>query len=402
MSKMTALAFLGVAHFLDHFFLLIFPTAVLFIHRDWGLSYDQALAFGTAAFAAFAVGTLPAGWLGDKWGSLRLMRVYFPALGIASIATGFADGPVMLMAGLTLVGLAAAIYHPVANNLIVTLAEKRGRALAVNGVCGNFGVAAAALVTGLLASAYGWRVAFIVPGIISLAIGIAFLWVSWGTEFEQRADARKTDRPAGRLMMPQGLPLLLFALALIGLFGGLVFNGVTVALPQLLVERMAEFDVSLADVGIIASLIFAVAGFAQLPVGYLLDKIGPRKILLVLVALEVPLLVYIGFGHPVATPFALAILVMMIFGEVPVSAWLIGHYIGPNWRARVYALHTLLGLGVGAAVVPLISVTHGLTADMGMIFALMAPMAVGVWIAAFLLPKSDSDPRFASLLAAKA
>ena len=376
---------------------------MLFIQRDWGLSYDQALAYGTAVFVAFAVGTMPAGWLGDKWGSLRLMRVYFPALGLASIATGLAGSPTTLMGGLTLIGLAAAIHHPVANNLIVTLAARRGRALAVNGVCGNFGVAGAALVTGLLASAFGWRAAFIVPGAVSLVIGIAFLWVSWGTEYETRQSTDQTsDRQPGRLAMRPGLLRLLIAIALIGLFGGLVFNGVTVAVPQLLVERMAAYDITLADVGVIASVIFALAGFAQLPVGYLLDKVGPRKILLVLAAIEVPLLVYIGFGDPLVTPFALAILVMMIFGEVPISAWLIGHYISLNKHAGATEIYTLLGLGVGAAVVPLISLSHGATADMGAIFALMAPMAVGVLLAAILLPKSASDPRFANLLAAKA
>lgn len=398
MSRMTVLAFLGVAHFLDHFYLLVFPTAVLFIHREWGIDYDQALAYGTAAFGAFALGTMPAGWLGDKWGAIRLMRLFFPALGVASIATGFAEGPISLSIGLAAIGLAASIYHPVANALIVKLAVRRGRALAANGVCGNFGIAGAALVTGLLASQFGWRFAFFVPGIVTLGIGIAFFWMSRGRDFEAQMMAaaadRSEDRAVGsqgpRLDLSSGLMRLLIAIAIIALFGGLLFNGVTVSAPQLMVERLAVYDVSLADVGIITSLVFAVAGFAQLPVGYLLDKIGPRKILLTLAICEAPLLLVIGLGPPRVTPFAMAALVMLLFGEVPISAWLIGHYVAVGWRSRVYAMQTLLSLGMGAAVVPFVALSHGITHDMGTVVAFLAPAALAVFAAAWLLPKRDS------------
>lgn len=403
MSRMTVLVFLGAAHFLDHFYLLIFPTAVLFIHREWGIGYDEALAYGTAAFAAFALGTMPAGWLGDKWGAVRLMRLYFPVLGLAAIATGFSQGPVGLSIGLACIGLGAAIYHPVANALIVKLAVRRGRALAANGVCGNFGVAGAALFTGLLAANFGWRMAFIVPGIVTLFIGAVFIWLARGRDFETQlvarsAELKKTGGAGGRpesegraLAMSSGLMRLLVAIAIIALFGGLLFNGVTVAAPQLMVERLAGFNLSLGDVGVITALVFAVAGFAQLPVGYLLDKVGPRKILLFLAACDIPLLLIIGLGPPGLTPFATAVLVMLLFGEVPISAWLIGHYVSVGWRSRVYAMQTLLSLGVGTAVVPLLALGHSITHNMGTVVAFLAPAAVVIFAAGWLLPKREGE-----------
>jgi hypothetical protein len=63
------LLFLNLAHAYDHFFLLIFPTAVLALAPAWDMSYGEALAFGTAAFVTFGLGTLPAGWLGDRCSS---------------------------------------------------------------------------------------------------------------------------------------------------------------------------------------------------------------------------------------------------------------------------------------------------------------------------------------------
>src|SRR6201988_2224576 len=66
MAARLPLLFLNLAHFCTHYFMLIFPTAVLAIHREWGLPYGEALALGTATFVAVAIGTLPAGWLGDR------------------------------------------------------------------------------------------------------------------------------------------------------------------------------------------------------------------------------------------------------------------------------------------------------------------------------------------------
>ena len=51
--------------------------------------------------------------------------------------------------------------------------------IAVNGVFGNLGVASAALLTGYFIDHGGWRIAFIVPGIVSIAIGIAYTLLRW-------------------------------------------------------------------------------------------------------------------------------------------------------------------------------------------------------------------------------
>jgi hypothetical protein len=76
-----------------------------------------------------------------------------------------------------------------------------------------------------------------------------------------------------RVMAPPGsgsqMRVLAFV-ALSGVLGGLIFNGVRIVLPKLLAERLPE--TGLLTVGILAAAIFATAGFAQLPVGRLLDR----------------------------------------------------------------------------------------------------------------------------------
>ncbi len=174
MSRKTGLMYLNLAHFFDHFFLLVFPTAVIAIEGDWGLSYGEALAMGTSMYVAFAVATLPAGWLGDHIDRRKLIVIFFLGCGASSIFTGLAPGAFGMATGLAFLGAFAAIYHPVGMSLVIELAERPGRALAINGVFGNMGLAGAALVTGLLTTQFGWRSAFIVPGVVAMAVGLSY------------------------------------------------------------------------------------------------------------------------------------------------------------------------------------------------------------------------------------
>lgn len=80
--------------------------AALALSREWGLTDSELLAYATPGFFAFAV-ALPAGWLADKWSRER------DHVGLASIATTFATTPLQIGIGLFVIGVFAAIYHPV-------------------------------------------------------------------------------------------------------------------------------------------------------------------------------------------------------------------------------------------------------------------------------------------------
>ncbi len=384
MPRRLPFLFLNVAHFLTHYFLLIFPTAVLAIHREWGAPYGETLSLGTVAFVALALGTLPAGWLGDRWRRSRLIVIFFLSLGGASILAGFAAGPLMLAVGLTLIGLFAAIYHPVAIAAVVQLAEGSGRAIAINGVWGNMGFAGAAVVTGVLTQAFGWRTAFVVPGAVAVALGIAAALFMGGAVDVVRPGRKQ---PAASLADHRRAQLRVFLfVAVSAIFGGLIFNGVTVALPKLFEEQLGSWSGDIARVGLLASLAFAVAAFTQLPVGALLDRHGARPVALTILALQVPLLALLGqaFG-PALLPVAIAAL-LLIFGEIPVTDWLIGRYVAGEWQSRVYAVSYVGALGVSVIAVPAIAFLHEFTGSFVLMFLLLGISAAAVCAAAAWLP----------------
>ena len=100
-----------------------------------------------------------------------MMVVFFVGIGLASVATGLAQTPLQVGIGLFVIGVFAAIYHPVGLAMVTQKWKNTGMRLAVNGVWGNLGVASAALITGYLIDNGGWRMAFIIPGAVSIAVG---------------------------------------------------------------------------------------------------------------------------------------------------------------------------------------------------------------------------------------
>src|SRR5262245_22719131 len=204
---------LNIGHFLDHLFTLIFATvAALALYREWGLGYADLLKYATHGFFAFGVFALPAGWLADKWSREGMMATFFFGIGLASIATSFSRTPLEVGVGLFAIGLLAAIYHPVGLAIVVEKWKNTGMRIAVNGVWGNLGVASAALITGYFIDHGGWRMAFIVPGVVSILIGAAYTVLRW-PEITRPAQRRAAQAPTRDL--PADVKALLLRVSMI-------------------------------------------------------------------------------------------------------------------------------------------------------------------------------------------
>ena len=157
---------LNIAHALDHMFLLIFATAVTSIAADFQLQrWEDLMPYSVGAFFFFGVGSIPSGKLGDLWGRRPMMLVFFVGIGLASMAVALTQTPWQLGLALAVLGCMASLYHPVGIPMLVQGAQRPGWTIGVNGLAGNLGLAMAAAVTGALIQYFGWRMAFLVPGL---------------------------------------------------------------------------------------------------------------------------------------------------------------------------------------------------------------------------------------------
>ena len=100
---------------------------------------------------------------------------FFVGIGLSAMLAGFTNNPLQMAFGLAAIGVFAAIYHPVGITMVIEGEGNVGWRLGLNGVWGNMVVAGALLVTGFILAEYDWRLAFIIPGVLSTLIGLGYL-----------------------------------------------------------------------------------------------------------------------------------------------------------------------------------------------------------------------------------
>ena len=81
--------------------------------------------------------------------------------------------------------------------MVVEDRRNTGIPIAINGVFGNLGVACAALVTGFLIDIWGWRSAFVIPGLLSVFTGILYWWFFLSTTSFDSPDQKTKDSIKG-------------------------------------------------------------------------------------------------------------------------------------------------------------------------------------------------------------
>src|SRR4030095_9542366 len=119
--------FINLGHLLDHLVMLVFPTVVIALAREWNRPYSELLPLALGGFIAFGAFAIPAGWLADHWSRYKVMVLFYVGIGASLFATGFAQSAWQIAAGLTVVGAFAAIYHPVGIAMLVASPAKMGR-----------------------------------------------------------------------------------------------------------------------------------------------------------------------------------------------------------------------------------------------------------------------------------
>ena len=346
LADRRAIAFLNWAHAVDHYVLLIFPTVVLSLEAVHGRSYAELIALSTPCFVAFGVFSLPAGWLADRWSRRNMMALFYAGCGLSLVGAAFAPNLVALAIALFLLGVFAAIYHPVGMAMLIEASQARGRTLAFNGVCGNFGAALAAGITAVLAYWFGWQAAFLVPAALCLATAPLFLWAVPG----DRHHAAKRETKPGIHLTPALAATMFGLFIVIALTAGLIFNAISVALPKIVAERLGQ-DVPLFAVGSLATAVFMCGALAQIAVGRLVEKIAPHLLLTLIVAIGLVGIVWAAAASGTALMIALSLVMVSIYGQVTVNDMVIARYTADAWRGRVYAVrYFLLFLSAGAAV----------------------------------------------------
>ena len=346
MPKIASLL-LNLGHALDHLFLLIFATAVSAIATEFGVGrWEDMMPYTVGAFVMFGLGSIPAGRLGDLWGRRQMMLVFFFGMGLSAMGVALTQTPLQMGIALTVLGVFSAIYHPVGIPMLVQKAERPGLTIGVNGLAGNLGIAMAALSTGFLVAWQGWRMAFIVPAVVSILCGFLFAWTAPN---ETSAPAKKKSTV---VQLPKHLAWRTFAVMVAtSTTTSLLFNITTNGNTQLLAERLDGLVNDPTRLGMLLAMIYAVASLAQLVVGRLLDWLPVKPLFFGVLFLQI-----VSFALASQTTgwvwYVAAIgYMVMVFAAIPFSDTMVVRYIDDAMRSRVSGTRIAISFGISSLAV---------------------------------------------------
>ena len=378
-----ALAFAAVGHFFAHLLMLLYPTVVLVIELRWGMSYGELLSLSLGGFVLFGLGALPAGWLGDRWSAERMMVVFFVGTGGAAIAAGLAEGPITLALGLAAIGLFGSIYHPVGTAWLIRNAANRGRALGWNGISGSIGLAAAPFVAGALAQVISWRAAFVIPGVLCTATGLALFWMVRSGNVSAVPVDRHPEPSATRGDTVRTFIVLSFTM----LADGTISQAIPVALPKAFAAGLIGLtDGETLDAGGFVTLVFLVAATGQLAGGWLADRFAMKAVYILAWAVQAPLFFIAAQAHDV--PLLATMMAVNYLGVLatPAENALLARYTPAKWRATACGAKFVLALGVSTIGVQLVAMTYDSTGSFATLWLALGGCAGFVALAGLFLP----------------
>lgn len=345
----TVSLLLNVGHGIDHMFLLIFATAVASIAADFGhADWTELMPYAAGAFALFGLGALPAGRLGDLWGRRIMMIIFFVGMGCAALLVALTQNAWQLAAALTLLGTFAAIYHPVGIPMLVQNVPNPGAVIGLNGLAGNLGIAVAALVTGFLVKWIGWRAAFVIPGLVSIACGIIFA-ITCPKEAE--SPSKRKGGKAKVALTPAMLVRVFAVMTAAAAVSTVLFNFTTNGNSQLLSEGFMGVIEDPAVLGALLAVIYTIASFAQIVVGRLIDRMPFKPLQLWISVAQIPLLIFAAHTQDWWLFAALLAVMVFIFGSIPFTDAMIVRYVDDRLRSRVAGMRLTVAFGFSSAAV---------------------------------------------------
>lgn len=362
----------------------MFFTVALALESSWSMPFHEVNELWTIGALLVGLAALPAGRLGDRWSARGMMVICLIGMGVALLACGFVGGPEAMIATLAAVGLFAAIYHPIGIPwLIANSTRKTGVLLAINGLFGGLGPAAAALVTGFLVDYAGWRWAFLVPGSIMVITGLVMIYcIATGRLVSTGLADRKQSSGV------QGGALRIFLILMLTMFAaGIVYNATQAALPKFFSERITDFvDGQVSRAALLVSAVYTVGAVMQLLGGMLADRYPLKLVYLAGWLCQTCFLVAVALLSGFGVFFAALLVASASTGILPAENMLLFRYAPARHKGLAFGFKFVLAFGAAPVGLHLISFVRETTGDFTWLFLGMSITALLAFLAAICLP----------------
>ena len=372
-----------------HMFAAFYFVIVLSIEQEWHFTYDELISIWTLGALLIGLGALPAGWLSDRWSRSSMMVIMFIGMGLSSILCGLSNEQFSLFIGLSLLGLSCSIYHPVGIAWVVNSSEKKGRALGINGIFGGVGIGSGAFIAGLLIKYFDWKFAFIIPGIISLIIGIIlFFFISNNLISFQNSKTKDLEENNSSHNL-----IIIVCIMLFSMFGlGLTFQIMQTSLPKVFDIRIA--NLSTFAIGSIIGIIYGISGLMTLVGGFLADKFSLKKIYVIGIAAQVPCFYFIANFSGIPLIFVCLMAAMFNSSILPTENILLAKFTPERHHGLIYGFKFIVAFGSAPIAVFLISKIYEQTQEFTNLFYISFILMMFVTFFVLFLPVKNQKMNF--------
>jgi MFS family permease len=383
-----AVGFAAAGHFLHHVLTGLFLTLAIVLERVWEKPYAEIITLWTIGAALIGLGAPAAGWLADRFGHARMMAVFFLGIGAASVLAGLVSGPSGMAAALAGIGLFGALYHPVALAWVSMAAPVaiRGRVMGWVGIAGSIGVALAAVIAGGLAAIAGWRMAMIVPGVVTVAGGVMLVLAMLAGRVARVAPAQPT---AGGAPADTRAPFGVLAVLVVTFtLGSVAYTAFSTALPKWLADSLLLDGTDAARLGLVVGATLLLGSVGQLIGGRLADRLPFKWLYVATFALKLlPLALAALIGGPVAVLLA-AVIGLTFDMSAPVENLLLARYSSGRRRGLAFGMKFAIGFAAAPIGVNMVAWSYGEGAGGApLLFGILATMTAVMLAAALLLPR---------------
>ena len=397
-AQRLIISFASVGHFLHHVLTGLFLTLAVILEGVWQRPYAEIIALWTLGAAMIGVGAPLAGWLADRFGHARMMTVFFLGIGLASIIAGFVADSAEMGLALALLGGFGAIYHPVALAWVSMTAppDARGRLMGILGIAGSIGVACAAVIAGGLAEIAGWRMAMILPGIVTIMAGLALLFclltgrVAASNHQPGQEAAQAAAAEAARI--PRGV---LIVLAITFMLGSIAYTAYATALPKWLSDMLLLDSTRAAQLGLIVGATMLMGSVGQLIGGRLADQMPMKTLYVATFLVKLPLMLLAAWFGGVWVLLIAVFIGFMFDFSAPVENLLLARYSSGKRRGLAFGLKFAMGFVAAPLGVNLVAWAYGDAAGGApALFLTLAVLGLVMLAAAMALPR-DAGARTA-------
>ena len=381
--KLTV-TYAALGHLLMHMFAAFYFVIVLAIEDDWKLSYDELLNLWFLGSLLVGLGALPAGWISDRWSRSGMIAIMFIGLGISSLLCGLSGNKVSLFISLSLLGLFCAIYHPAGISWVVNTSKETGKALGFNNIFGGVGIGLGAFFAGVLIEQFNWQAAFMLPGLISLVVGLSLTYhlKSGKISLKNISSEQFKDNPEKNQMLKIAIIMLLSITCL-----SFVYQILQTSLPKAIDIRLTDsLDLSTSDIGYIVAAIYIVSGLMNYVGGILTDKYSEKLIYSIgIVGQGILLLLIVSLSNYWLIAISLAI-VAFNSSILPAENLLLAKFSPEKYQSLVYGIKFIVSFTVGPIALIMISRSYDLTGEFGVLYLAFGFVMIIMFLIVLTLP----------------